>query len=85
MPQPTAPGHTWAVTHQEEEPTLDDNGRPTSLHHITFKTNTGHESKVVIPDNAFNARAVAQAITAKANQINRVHMLTSTNQPTEPE
>jgi hypothetical protein len=85
MPQPTTTGHAWAVTHQEEEPTIDDNGQPTSLHHVTFKTNTGHESTVTIPDTAFNAHTVAQAITAKASEINRVHGLTSTNAPTEPE
>ena len=85
MPQPTTTGHTWAVTGQEEEPTLDDNARPTSLHHVTFKTNTGHTSTVSIPDAQFTAANVAKAITTKANEINRVHVLTSTNVPTETE
>ena len=85
MPQPAATGHTWAVTGQTEEPTLDDNARPTSLHHVTFKTNTGHESTVTLPDNQFTAANVAKAITAKANQINRVHVLTSAQVPTETE
>lgn len=85
MPQPAVTGHTWAVTHQEEEPTLDDNGQPTSLHHVTFKTNTGHESTVTIPDAAFSAKTVARAIQAKAEQINHVHRLTSANVPTETE
>lgn len=83
MPQPTATGHTWAVTGQQEEPTLDDNAQPTSLHHVTFKTNTGHTSTVTIPDRAFTASNVAKAVAAKASEINRVHALTSTNQPSE--
>lgn len=73
--------HTWAVTGQEEEPTIDSNGDVTTLHHISFKTNTGHESTVTVPDADFTAANVANAITAKAAQIVAVHSLNSTNAP----
>lgn len=85
MPQPPAQPHTWAVVHQEEEPTIDQDGQPTSLHHVRFKTNTGHESTVTIPDEQFNARNVAKAVAAKAAEIVKVHALNSTNAPAETE
>lgn len=85
MPQPTAPGHTWAVTGQEEEPTLTDEGQPSTVHHVHFQTNTGHRSHVSIPDETFSARTVAQAIAAKAQEMNMVHGLNSTNAPSAPE
>lgn len=83
MPQPPTAPHTWAVTGQEEEPTIDEDGQATSVHHVHFKTNTGHESTVSIPNAQFNAANVARAITAKAAQIVAVHGMNSTNAPTE--
>lgn len=81
MPQPSAQPHTWAVTGQEEEPTIGDDGQPTSLHHVHFQTNTGHTSTVTIPDERFTAANVARAVTAKAKQIVAVHGMTSANVP----
>lgn len=83
MPQPPATQHTWAVTGQEEEPTIDEDGQATSVHHVSFKTNTGHESSVSIPNAQFNATNVAKAIAAKAAQIVAVHGMNSTNAPSE--
>lgn len=83
MPQPPATQHTWAVTGQQEEPTIGEDGEATSVHHVHFKTNTGHESTVSIPNERFNAVNVAKAITAKAAQIVAVHGMNSTNAPTE--
>lgn len=85
MPQPTTAQHTWAITGQEEEPTLTDEGQPSSLHHVRFKTNTGHESHVTIPDEQFSARNVAQAVATKAAEIVKVHALNSTNAPSVTE
>lgn len=79
MAQAAVQPHTWAITGQEEEPTLDDDGRPTTLHHVSFLTNTGHESRVTIPDEQFNAVTVGQRVAAKAAEINAVHGLNSTN------
>lgn len=83
MPQPAAAPHAWAVTGQQEEPTIDEDGQATSVHHVSFKTNTGHESSVSIPNAHFNAANVAKAITAKAAQIVAVHGMNSTNAPAE--
>lgn len=85
MPQPTAPGHTWAITGQEEEPTLTDDGQPSTIHHVHFKTNTGHASTVSIPDEQFSAKAVANAVTRKAAEIVKVHGMNSTNAPAAAE
>lgn len=85
MPQPASQPHAWAVVGQEEEPTIDQDGQPTSVHHVRFRTNTGHESTVSIPNERFNARNVARAISAKAAEIAKVHTLNSTNQPTDAE
>lgn len=73
--------HTWAITSQQEEPVIDDDGRPTSVHHVEFKTNTGHTSRVTIPDHQFNAVSVARAVKAKAKEIVSVHHMTSANAP----
>lgn len=83
MPQPSQPPppHTWAVTHQEEEPDIDDNGKPTTIHHVHFRTNTGHESTITLPDSHFNAVNVAQQINHKAGEIVKVHTMTSENAP----
>lgn len=83
MPQPSAQSHTWAVTGQEEEPTIDEDGQPTSLHHVHFQTNTGHKSTVTVPNEQFTAANVARAITAKAKQIVAVHGMTSANAPAD--
>ena len=82
MPQPSAQPHTWAVTGQQEEPTIDEDGQPTTVHHVSFQTNTGHKSTVAIPDEQFTAANVAKAVAAKAKQIVTVHGLTSANAPT---
>lgn len=71
--------HTWAITAQEEEPTIDADGQPTTLHHVSFLTNTGHHSTVTIPDNEFTAKGVARRVAAKAAEIVKVHNLNSTN------
>ena len=76
----TAP-HTWAVTNQEEEPGYDENGRPVTFHHVHFRTNTGHESHVTLPDTHFSAANVAAEINAKAAEMVRVHHMNSSNQP----
>lgn len=83
MPQPTHTGqpHIWAVTDQEEEPSYDENGNSTTLHHIHFKTNTGHISHVTLPDSHFSAANVAAAINHKAAEMVRVHQMNSDNQP----
>lgn len=83
-PQPAQP-HTWAVSHQEEEATIDDNGRPTTMHHIHFITNVGHKSTVVIPDEQFTAANVAKAVAAKASELLKVHNLNSSNAPQNAE
>lgn len=83
MPQPTGAPHTWAITGQQEEPTIDEDGQATSVHHVSFRTNTGHESSVAIPNEQFNAVNVARAVAAKAAHINTVHSMNSTNAPTE--
>lgn len=83
MPQPptsTTPA-TWAVTGQEEEPTIDENGQASTTHHVAFKTNTGHESTVSLPDSQFSAANVAEQINYKAGQITQVHTMTSANAP----
>lgn len=85
MSQPAAQPHTWAVTGQEEEPTVNSDMEPSTIHHVTFKTNTGHQSSVAIPDEQFTAANVAKAIVAKAREINTVHTLTSTNAPSATE
>lgn len=83
MPQPPAgpPPHTWAVTGHEEEPAHDDNGKPTTLHHVHFKTNTGHESSITLPDSHFSAGNVAAQINHKAGEIVKVAGMNSSNQP----
>lgn len=83
MSTPQSQPHTWAITGQQEEPTIDEEGRPTSVHHVEFKTNTGHTSRVTIPDAQFNAVTVARAVKAKAKQIVDVHHMTSENAPEE--
>lgn len=87
MPQPTpAPHqHAWAVTGQQEEPYIDENGRPTTIHHVSFKTNTGHESTVSLPDSHFTAANVAQQIQYKAGEIAKVHSMNATNAPAPEE
>ena len=80
VPQQTT-GHTWAVTKQEEEPIIGDNGRPTTLHHVHFLTNTGHESHITLPDSHFSPANVAKAIALKAAHIVNVHTLNSSNAP----
>lgn len=83
MPQPSnmQTGHTWGVTAQEEEPTINDQGKPSSLHTVHFQTNTGHKSSITLPTEHFNAKNVAKAINAKAHEIVTVHAMTSTNAP----
>lgn len=83
MPQPSSQQqvHTWAVTGHEEEPSIDEDGQPTVLHHVSFLTNTGHESSVTLPDKQFSARNVAEQIHFKAGEINKVHNMNSTNAP----
>jgi hypothetical protein len=83
MPQPpnNPTPHKWAVTGQEEEPTIDEKGFPTTLHHVQFKTNTGHDSHVTLSGHEFTPANVAKAIEEKANHIISVHMLNSTNAP----
>lgn len=78
---PTHAAHTWAVTGHQEEPSFDDNGKPTTLHHVSFKTNTGHESSITLPDSHFTARNVAEQIHHKAQEIIRVYQMNSTNTP----
>lgn len=79
-----APAHKWAVTGQTEEATLDAEGNPTTLHHVTFMTDTGHESSVTIPDVHYSAENVAAAIHHKATEIRKVHSLHSDITPTPP-
>lgn len=76
--------HKWAVTGQEEHPTLDENGKPTTEHHVKFKTASGHESHVTMPDHSYSAQNVAAAIEHKATEIEKVHSLTSESRPTGP-
>lgn len=85
MPQPpnVQSGHTWGVTAQEEEPTINDQGKPSSLHTVHFQTNTGHKSSVTLPAEKFNAKNVAKAIHAKAHEITTVHTMNSSNAPRE--
>lgn len=85
MAQPATPTlpHTWAVTGQSEEPTLDENGQPTTMHTVNFKTNTGHESSISLPDSHFTAANVAAQINYKAGQITQVHTMNSSNVPKE--
>jgi len=81
MPSNT-PGHSWAITDQREEPDYDENGKPTTMHHVYFKTNTGHESHVTLPDSHFNPAHVARAVEEKANRIITVARMHSGNAPT---
>lgn len=86
MPQPERPPspHTWAVTRQEEEPSINDNGLPTTLHHVHFKTNVGHESHVTLPDEHFSAENVAAQIHHKVTELLKVHHMNSSNMPPAP-
>lgn len=77
MTEMHTPGVKWKVFHQEEEPTLDAEGRQTTIHHIHFRTEHGHESSVSLPDHLFTAHNVAREIHAKAREIGQVHELTS--------
>jgi hypothetical protein len=73
--------NTWAITDQHEEPDYDENGKPTTMHHIHFKTNTGHESHVTLPDSQFTPAHVAKAVEEKANRIVTVARMHSGNAP----
>ena len=79
------PGPKWRVTHQEEEPTIDDNGRSTTVHHVHFRTEHGHDSTVSLPDHVFTAHNVARAIHAKAQEMGAVHTLTSDTETRPPQ
>lgn len=83
MPQPATAttGHKWAITHQEEEATIDEKGNPSTIHTVHFKTNTGHESSITLPDSHFTPTNVAQQVEHKANHIIAVHQMNSTNAP----
>lgn len=81
-PQPPQP-HRWAVTGQEEEPALNDDGTPTTLHTVHFKTNAGHQSHVMVRDEEYTAANVARMIASKADRLLEVHALNSTNAPHE--
>lgn len=78
---PAGEPHTWAVTAQEEEPTIDENGRATTTHHVHFKTNTGIASHVSLDDKDFKPGKVAKAIHDKAHHLNTVHSMNSANAP----
>lgn len=79
MATPQQQPHTWAITGQEEEPTIDSDGQPTTLHHVGFLTNTGHKSTVTIPDEEFTAANVAAKVAEKAEEIVKVHHMNSSN------
>lgn len=83
MPQPAQPQnpHTWAVTGEEEEPIIGEDGRPTTLHHVQFKTNVGHTSTITLPDSHYTAANVAEQIHYKAGEMLKVHNMNSTNAP----
>lgn len=82
-PTTTQQRHAWAVTHEQEEPVIDANGQPTTLHHVHFQTNTGRKSSVAVPDTEYTAQNVATKIHAKAQHINTVAGMNSTNAPQE--
>lgn len=82
MTEPTP--HKWAVTGQEEHPTMDKDGRPTTDHHVQFVTKSGHKSSITLPDDSFTAENVHDAIDYKANEIEKVHALNASVKPEPP-
>lgn len=80
VPQSQQP-HKWAVTGQEEEPAINDDGTATTLHTVHFQTNTGHKSHVMVRDEEYSAANVARAVEDKAARIIEVHHLNSGNAP----
>lgn len=73
--------HKWAVTGQEEEDAINDNGTATTLHTVHFKTNTGHQSHVMVTDEHFTPANIAAMIEEKAAKIAAIHGMNSSNAP----
>lgn len=76
--------HKWAITGQEEHPTIGDDGRPTTEHVTKFKTMHGHESSVTTADKNYSAENVHAQVEHKARELNKVREMHPDHKPTPP-
>ena len=85
MSEPTAEpqaGQPWYVTGQTEDTQITPDGRVEHGVKVLFRTGSGVDSSVFIPNGSYNAESVRTAIAARAAAIDSVSGLTGHAGPT---
>lgn len=73
MADPAEPPFTVTRQHMALEP--NENGEMHDVWHIHFRTKSGTEAHVKLPDTHYTAENAAAMIAHKATEIERVHAL----------